>query len=76
MHLSLKKEEGQQLAMSNIPIIIMAAGISSRMKESPNNSKISEDILTQSNQRVKGFIQVSDNKEPVSYTHLTLPTIE
>ena len=67
MHSLQKKEKVQQLAMSNIPIIIMAAGLSSRMKDSYTNSKISKDILIQSNQRVKGFIQISDDKEPIIY---------
>ena len=35
--------------MNNIPLIIMAAGMSSRMKNSSDNSNLSKDQIFQSN---------------------------
>ena len=44
--------------MNNIPLIIMAAGVSSRMKSSKSNKNLSEDQIKQSNSKAKGFIEV------------------
>ena len=46
--------------MNNIPLIIMAAGVSSRMKASDVSINLSEDQVYQSNSRVKGFIQINE----------------
>ena len=53
--------------MNKIPMIIMAAGVSSRMKNSVSSSKITSDLINQSNTRVKGFIEVGNSKEPFIY---------
>ncbi|MDB2366295.1 sugar phosphate nucleotidyltransferase [Flavobacteriaceae bacterium] len=53
--------------MSNIPLIIMAAGVSSRMKKSSSSKNISKTQLDQSNYRVKGYIQVGERMEPLIY---------
>ena len=63
----------QLFLMNNIPLIIMAAGVSSRMKTSNVSTDLSEDQVYQSNSRAKGFIEINE-KNAVSYTHLTLPT--
>ena len=48
--------------MNNIPLIIMAAGVSSRMKSSKSNKNLSEDQIKQSNSKAKGFIEVGKKK--------------
>ena len=53
--------------MSNIPLIIMAAGVSSRMKKSFSSHNMSKTQLDQSNNRVKGYIQVGEGMEPLIY---------
>lgn len=53
--------------MSSVPLIIMAAGISSRMKKSSSSQKMSKNLLDQSNTRVKGYIQVGEGMEPFIY---------
>jgi len=53
--------------MSNVPLIIMAAGVSSRMKKSSGGKKMSKTQLDQSNSRVKGYIQVGEGMEPLIY---------
>ncbi len=67
MLLLQKKEEDQKFTMSRIPIVIMAAGVSSRMKNSDVPLNISKKLIDQSNKRVKGFIQVGDDNEPIIY---------
>ena len=53
--------------MNNIPLIIMAAGVSSRMKSSKNNTNLSEYQIKQYNSRAKGFIQVGKKTETIIY---------
>jgi len=53
--------------MSNVPLIIMAAGVSSRMKKSSGGKNMSKTQLDQSNSRVKGYIQVGEGMEPLIY---------
>ena len=53
--------------MNNIPLIIMAAGVSSRMKSSKNNTNLSKYQIKQSNSRAKGFIQVGKKNETIIY---------
>ena len=67
MRLLQKKAMGLKFIMNKIPIVIMAAGVSSRMKNSSVPKNISEELIKQSNQRVKGFIQVGNQKEPIIY---------
>ena len=45
----------------------MAAGVSSRMKKSSCSHNISKTQLDQSNNRVKGYIQVGEGMEPLIY---------
>ncbi len=45
----------------------MAAGVSSRMKKSFITKDMTQNQINQSNSRVKGFIQVSDGKEPLIF---------
>ena len=42
--------------MSKIPLLILAAGLSSRMKSSDSDDKISKSVISQANTRSKGFI--------------------
>ena len=67
MHLLQKKAEAPQSIMNKIPIVIMAAGVSSRMRSSSVPSNISQKLINQSNQRVKGFIQAGDGNEPIIF---------
>ena len=67
MHLLQKKVEVPQSIMNKIPIVIMAAGVSSRMRSSSVPSNISQKLINQSNQRVKGFIQAGDGNEPIIF---------
>ena len=53
--------------MNNIPLIIMAAGMSSRMKNSNDNSNLSKDQISQSNNRAKGFIEINEKNETLIY---------
>ena len=53
--------------MNNIPLIIMAAGMSSRMKNSSDNSNLSKDQISQSNNRAKGFIEINEKNETLIY---------
>ena len=53
--------------MNNIPLIIMAAGVSSRMKSSKSNKNLSEDQIKQSNSKAKGFIEVGKKNETIIY---------
>ena len=50
--------------MNSIPLIIMAAGVSSRMKKSSTTKNMTKKQINQSNSRVKGYIQLADGKEP------------
>ena len=50
----------QLFLMNNIPLIIMAAGVSSRMKTSNVSTDLSEDQVYQSNSRAKGFIEINE----------------
>ena len=52
MHLLPEKVMVQQFIMNNIPMIIMAAGVSSRMKDSSVPKAISQNLINQSNDRV------------------------
>ena len=67
MHLLQKEVEVPQSIMNKIPIVIMAAGVSSRMRNSSVPSNISQKLINQSNQRVKGFIQAGDGNEPIIF---------
>ena len=53
--------------MNNIPLIIMAAGASSRMKASDYSTNLSEDQVSQSNSRAKGFIKINEKNETLIY---------
>ena len=53
--------------MNNIPLIIMAAGMSSRMKNSNDNSNLSKDQIFQANNRAKGFIEINEKNETLIY---------
>ena len=57
----------QLFLMNNIPLIIMAAGVSSRMKASNVSTNLSEDQVSQSNSRVKGFIEINERNETLIY---------
>jgi len=57
----------QLFLMNNIPLIIMAAGVSSRMKTSNVSTDLSEDQVSQSNSRVKGFIEINEKNETLIY---------
>ena len=47
MHLLLEKAEVQLFTMNKIPMIIMAAGVSSRMKNSSVPKEISQNLINQ-----------------------------
>ena len=57
----------QLFLMNNIPLIIMAAGASSRMKASDYSTNLSEDQVSQSNSRAKGFIKINEKNETLIY---------
>ena len=67
MHLLPEKVKVRQFIMNNIPMIIMAAGVSSRMKDSSVPKAISQNLINQSNDRVKGFIQAGEGNEPIIF---------
>ena len=67
MHLLPEKVVVQVFTMNKIPMIIMAAGVSSRMKDSSVPKEISQNLINQSNHRVKGFIQAGDGNEPIIF---------
>ena len=67
MHLLPEKVKVRQFIMNNIPMIIMAAGVSSRMKDSSVPKAISQNLINQSNERVKGFIQAGEGNEPIIF---------
>ena len=48
-------------------MIIMAAGVSSRMRDSSVPKEISQNLINQSNHRVKGFIQAGEGNEPIIF---------
>ena len=58
--------KGQLFLMNNIPLIIMAAGASSRMKASDYSTNLSEDQVSQSNSRA-GFIKINEKNETLIY---------
>ncbi len=53
--------------MNRIPLIIMAAGVSSRMKKSSITKEMTKNQINQSNSRVKGYIQVGEGREPLIF---------
>lgn len=53
--------------MNNIPLIIMAAGVSSRMKESRYNLKLTNSQIEQSKIRTKSFIELGHDKETLIF---------
>ena len=65
----LLQTEGEvpKYIMNKIPMVIMAAGVSSRMKRSSVPIAISKKLVEQSNKREKGFIQVGDGNEPLIF---------
>ena len=67
MHLLPEKVMVRQFIMNNIPMIIMAAGVSSRMKDSSVPKAIPQNLINQSNDRVKGFIQAGEGNEPIIF---------
>ena len=67
MYLLPNKEKVQQLIMIKTPIVIMSAGVSSRMRSSSTPNNISQELINQSNHRVKGFIQAGDGNEPIIF---------
>ena len=48
-------------------MIIMAAGVSSRMKASMSNSNLSDEQILQSNNIAKGFIRIGKKDETLIY---------
>ena len=62
-----KKEKVPKLIMNKTPIVIMAAGVSARMRSSSTPNNISQELINQSNHRVKGFIQAGDGNEPIIF---------
>ena len=67
MHLLPEKVVVQVFTMNKIPMIIMAAGVSSRMRDSSVPKEISQNLINQSNHRVKGFIQAGEGNEPIIF---------
>ena len=67
MHSLPEKVVVQVFTMNEIPMIIMAAGVSSRMKDSSVPKEISQNLINQSNHRVKGFIQAGEGNEPIIF---------
>ncbi len=53
--------------MNNITMIIMAAGVSSRMKASNGNYTLPKEQVSQSNTRAKGFIEIGKKNETLIY---------
>ena len=53
--------------MSKIPLLILAAGLSSRMKSSDSDDKISKSVISQANTRSKGFIEIQSGNPLIYY---------
>ena len=53
--------------MNNIPLVILAAGLSSRMKSSDGDDKMSKSSISQANTRSKGFIEIESGNPLIYY---------
>ncbi len=53
--------------MSKIPLLILAAGLSSRMKSSDGDNKMSKSVISQANTRSKGFIEIQSGNPLIYY---------
>ena len=53
--------------MNNIPLVILAAGLSSRMKSSDGDDKMSKSAISQANTRSKGFIEIESGNPLIYY---------
>ena len=53
--------------MNNIPLVILAAGLSSRMKSSDGDDKMSKYSISQANTRAKGFIEIESGNPLIYY---------
>ena len=53
--------------MSKIPLLILAAGLSSRMKLSDGDDKMSKSVISQANTRSKGFIEIQSGNPLIYY---------
>tara|TARA_Y100000590_G_scaffold12789_1_gene15506 strand:- start:341 stop:1174 length:834 start_codon:yes stop_codon:yes gene_type:complete len=53
--------------MSKIPLLILAAGLSSRMKSSDGDDKMSKSVISQANTRSKGFIEIQSGNPLIYY---------
>jgi len=53
--------------MDNIPLLILAAGLSSRMKSSNSDNEMSESAISQANTRSKGFIEIQSGNPLIYY---------
>ena len=53
--------------MSKIPLVILAAGLSSRMKSSDGDDKMSKSSISQANTRSKGFIEIESGNPLIYY---------
>ena len=53
--------------MSKISLLILAAGLSSRMKSSDSDDKMSKSVISQANTRSKGFIEIQSGNPLIYY---------
>ena len=53
--------------MNKIPLLILAAGLSSRMKSSDSDDKMSKSVISQANTRSKGFIEIQSGNPLIYY---------
>jgi len=53
--------------MNSIPLLILAAGLSSRMKSSNSDNEMSESAISQANTRSKGFIEIQSGNPLIYY---------
>ncbi len=53
--------------MDKIHLLILAAGLSSRMKLSDSDDKMSESVISQANTRSKGFIEIKSGNPLIYY---------
>ena len=53
--------------MNKISLLILAAGLSSRMKSSDSDDKMSKSVISQANTRSKGFIEIQSGNPLIYY---------
>ena len=53
--------------MNKIHLLILAAGLSSRMKSSDGDDKMSDSVISQANTRSKGFIEIQSGNPLIYY---------